>query len=83
MAVWVGKRQVFVQIGRTEPPAYSVWICTEANLRGDYDWVIRVMPPAVVTKQEVMKRRTLPELIRWLTEDLGGVIERQPPAAAA
>lgn len=66
---------VYIVTGRI---SQTVNVCTPANERGKYDWIVRLTPQRFVTKGEVEARTDIDSLITWLTSDRLGRVEQRP-----
>ncbi|MBW7899724.1 hypothetical protein B188_28370 [Candidatus Brocadiaceae bacterium B188] len=72
----VGDRDVHIVTGRI---SQTVNVCTPANERGKYDWIIRLTPQHFVDKSQVEAHASLNSLIEWLTgEEQIGQVEQRP-----
>ncbi len=76
----VGSRHVFIVTGRI---SQTVNVCTPANERGVYDWIVRMTPQRYVTKTEIEAHADIESLISWLTSGRLGQIEQRPTEEVA
>lgn len=75
MPVRVGSRKVYIV---TRRKSQTVNVCDLNNQQGHYDWTVRLLQPHFVGGDEVKDCAEIEHLIRWLTEERGGIIERRP-----
>jgi hypothetical protein len=64
----------------TRTKSQSVNICDANNRRGQYDWIVRLFQPQIVTEAEIIENATNAQnLVDWLKTAKGGQVEAEPP----
>ena len=66
-------RDIYLVTGRI---SQTVNVCTEKNLRGKYEWTIRLSEGHFVSGGDIRGRATIEDLVDWLKRDKLGRLSR-------
>jgi hypothetical protein len=75
MSFQLEERRIYILTGRM---SQTVNICHKEKRRGKYEWVIRLHQPYFVNEDNIRDIVDIKGLIRWLTEERKGEIEKYP-----
>jgi hypothetical protein len=77
LAAQIEGRNVYLAEGKK---SLTVNVCHFRNERGDYEYIVRVLRPRVVTEAEIAARASVADLIDWLKTEKDGEVEKGQPS---